>query len=57
MSSIQPKSMWHIKKKLIKSQEETDLQMIQICGLLDKDMKINMFKEIEENMEDFSIDL
>lgn len=31
--------------------------MIQICGLLDKDMKINMFKEIEENMEDFSIDL
>lgn len=48
--------MWHIKKKLIKSQEETDLQMIQICGLLDKDMKINMFKEIEENMEDFNID-
>lgn len=57
MSSIQPKSMWHIKKKLIKSQEETDLQMIQIFELLDKDIKINMFKEIEENMEDFSIDL
>lgn len=54
--------MRHVKKKkkqnqLIKSQAETGLQMIQILELIDRYIKITMFKKIEENMEDFSRDL